>query len=277
MSSIDRERALIEQSSNGPLTVETLTADLVALGVERGMTLIVHSSMRSLGGWVCGGPAAVILALEEALGTEGTLVMPTHSGHLSDPTYWENPPVPPEWWETIKRTMPAYRPDLTQTRFMGILSESFRKQDGVRRSNHPWVSFAAWGRYAEVVTAYHTLAFGLGEGSPLARIYDLDGWILLLGVGHANSTSLHLAELRADYPGKEPVTGGAPVFVDGWRQWVEFLDLEGNSEDFPQIGADYARDGGLVRQGKVGAADCLLLPQRPLVDYAVRWLENARR
>ncbi len=39
-------------------------------------------------------------------------------------------------------------------------------------------------RMSPIVTAGHTLEFGLGEGSPLARVYDLDGFVLLLGVGH---------------------------------------------------------------------------------------------
>jgi len=38
------------------------------------------------------------------------------------------------------------------------------------------------------------------ENSPLARVYDRDGDVLLLGVGHDSNTSLHLAEHRADFP-----------------------------------------------------------------------------
>src|SRR5689334_9879285 len=66
---------LPEHQSDWPVTIESLCADFAALGVRPGMVLIVHSSLRSLG-WVNGGPAAVILALEQVLTPEGTLVMP---------------------------------------------------------------------------------------------------------------------------------------------------------------------------------------------------------
>ena len=70
----------------------------------------------------------------------------------------------------------------------------------------------------------------------LAAALKTGNGILLLGVGHVNNTALHLAEYRADYPGKEWVTQGAPVMIDGERQWVTFEDLEGDSDDFEAIG-----------------------------------------
>ena len=254
-----------------PPTVSSLLTDLRALGVEAGMTLLVHSSLSAVADWVVGGASAVILALEAAIGPEGTLVMPTQSGELSDPANWQHPPVPPHWWELIRQEMPPFRPDLTETRSMGRIPETFRKQDGVLRSNHPQTSFAAWGKHAQFVTADHSLDNELGERSPLARIYDLAGSVLLLGVGHDRNTSLHLAEYRAAYPGKRVITSSAPILVNGARQWVTFQGIDLDEADFPQIGAAFAETTGLVRQGKVGQATALLMPQRPLVDFAVQW------
>ncbi|MBI1881633.1 MAG: AAC(3) family N-acetyltransferase [Chloroflexi bacterium] len=269
-----REYEIVRQTRY-PVTVDTLASDFATLGVRPGMTLLLHSSLSALG-WVCGGPVAVVLALEQLLGPQGTLVMPTHTSDLSDPALWGNPPVPSSWWGIIRQTMPAYDPDLTPTRGMGAIPECFRKRPGVWRSAHPQMSFAARGPQAAFITEAHRLEFGLGDNSPLARLYDLGAWVLLLGVGHSNNTSLHLAEYRANYPRKKFIESGAPMYVARQRQWVKFQDLDWNSSDFELIGENFARQAGLVRPGLVACASALLMPQRPLVDHAVRWMELNR-
>ncbi len=258
-------------------TVESLQTDFETLGVKKGMVLLVHSSLSAVG-WVCGGAVAVIIALQRVLGETGTLVMPTHSTDLSDPSQWGNPPVPESWWQTIRDTMPAYDPDLTPTRSMGVIVETFRKGKGVFRSTHPQHSFCAKGPQASHIVNHHSLVYGMGEHSPLARIYDLQGFVLLLGVGHSNNTSIHLAEYRADFPGKRVVQEGAPISQTGSRAWTTFENIDVDASDFDRIGTDFlGTDGGkLVQRGKVGTADCQLMPQRAIVDFAVSWIEGNR-
>jgi aminoglycoside 3-N-acetyltransferase len=155
---------------------------------------------------------------------------------------------------------------------MGVIPECFRKQHGVRRSWHPQVSFAAWGLRAEEVSRDHSLDHRLGEGSPLARVYDADGWVLLLGVTHASDTSLHLAEYRATWPGKRTGRPSAPMLVEGHKRWVDWDDIEIDGRDFVTIGSAFARHSRLQREGMVGQATTMLLPQRQLVDFAVAWM-----
>ena len=263
------------QHQPSPVTVDSLKRDLVALGVKPGMVLLVHSSPSSMG-WVCGKSVAVIEALESVLTPHGTLVMPTHSGELSEPSYWQHPPIPEAWWQTVRDTMPAFQSDLTPTREMGLIPETFRKQHGVKRSNHPQGSFAARGKHAKQITENHSLEYGLGAGSPLARIYELRGHVLLLGVGHGNNTSLHLAEHRATHKSKKVIEQGAPIFVNGGRVWQTFEDLEGDSEDFETIGKAFADETGLEQIGKVGLARARLFPQHDIVNFAVCWMEQNR-
>jgi aminoglycoside 3-N-acetyltransferase len=275
---VRRELELIEATGKrGPVTARSLADDLRELGVRPGMVLLVHCSLRSLG-WVCGGAQAVILALQRAVRSYGTLVMPAHSGHLSDPAQWRHPPVPSGWLGQIRACLPPYDPSLTPTRGLSAVAELFRTLPDVVRSRHPQMSFAAWGAEAITVATDHGLDFGLGEDSPLARIYELDGWVLLLGVDHAVNTSLHLAEYRASYPAKTEVASGAPMLVGGHRRWRRFRDINLSSEDFARLGRDFIRrNPRLVRVGRVGLARAQLFPQRACVDFAVRWLERHRR
>ncbi|AZK46390.1 aminoglycoside N(3)-acetyltransferase [Paenibacillus lentus] len=267
----------MEEIKGELITVDTLMQDLKKLGVQEGMTLLVHSSFKSLGQWVLGGPVSVILALEKAVGMSGTLVMPTHTPDLSDPSGWGNPPVSESWWETIRAEMPPYDEDMTPCKWMGVIPDTFRKQKGVIRSSHPQVSFAAWGANAGDIVRNHCLDNGLGESSPLARIYDRHGWVLLLGVGHESNTSLHLAEHRASYYGKKAIECKAPITREGIRQWISYTDLDYESADFGRLGVDYERSGGQAHRGKIAGADARLMPQRQLVDYGVQWLEQHRR
>lgn len=267
----------MEELQGRLITIETLAADFRRLGVREGMTVLLHSSFKSLGQFVVGGPAAVILALEQVLGQEGTLVMPTQSADLSDPAGWSNPPVPKAWWQTIREQTPAYDPDMTLLRGMGIIPDTFRKQKGVKRSSHPIDSFAAWGRHRDEVIEGHELEYAFGESSPLARIYDLNGSVLLLGVDNLSNTSLHLSEHRADYAGKQEITAGAPMMVDGTRQWVEFKDYNWSCDDFAELAGDFQHETGCITYGTIAAAAAQLIPQREIVDYGVEWLKQKRK
>jgi len=270
------EAEIIQRTGDEPICRERLEKDLKALGLEAGMCVIVHSSLSSIG-WVCGGAHTVVLALEAVVRSWGLLVMPCHSGHLSDPAGWMNPPVPESWWEVIRQTMPAYDPELTPTRGVGAVPELFRKQASVLRSAHPQLSFAVWGENAVEMASGHTLDYSLGESSPLAKIYELGGYVLLLGAGYESNTSFHLSEYRADYPKKKVVDSGAPVMIDGHRRWKWFKDVDINSDDFGEIGHAFERKyKNEIKTGKVGLADARLFPQRLCVDYAVQWMERHR-
>ncbi|TYP79442.1 aminoglycoside N(3)-acetyltransferase [Paenibacillus methanolicus] len=259
-----------------PLSASSIAEALRMLGVREGDTLIVHSSLKAFNRFLIGGAPAVLLGVESAAGDGGTVVMPAHSGDLSDPERWENPPVPKEWWADIRANMPAFDRDLTPTFGIGAVAETFRKQAGTLRSGHPQVSFCARGPKAEWYTGEHPFDDGLGERSPLAKLYEDDARILMLGTGHDRNTTLHLAEYRARYGSKSFQTNGAPVFVDGIREWRTFHDIALSTEDFEAIGHAFEQERDEVSKREIGDAVAKLMPVRSLVDFAVYWMERYR-
>ncbi|MEW1999646.1 aminoglycoside N(3)-acetyltransferase [Streptomyces coelicoflavus] len=248
----------------GPLVTRgTLAAGLRELGVRSGDTLLAHTSLSSLG-WVCGGPVAVVRALLDVLGPDGTLVVPTQTGDLSDPALWTSPPVPEAWWESIRAATPPYDPLITPSRGVSVVPETVRTWPGARRSAHPQTSFAALGARAAEVVAGHATDCRLGERSPLAVLERLDARVLLLGAGYDACTAFHLAEYRIPGP---MVEVGRPGPVG----WERVREVSITSERFDELGHDFERDRPVVR-GRVGAADVRLFPLPDAVAYAERWL-----
>lgn len=260
-------------ATDRPRTRAGLAADLAALGVAPGMALMVHCALRSLG-WVAGGPEAVIGALMDAVGPDGTLMMPAFTGQISDPADWRHPPVPAGWLDAIRAEMPLFDPARTPSRDMGAVAELFRTWPEVRRSAHPQHSVAAWGRHAARLIDPHPLIFGFGNTAPLGRFYEVGGHVLLLGVGYNRNTSLHLAESRAAH-GRRGITR-FPVLRDGERLWQSYAETATDSELFTETGAAFEASlevKGHVRLGKVGSSDARLMAMRELVDFAEAWFE----
>jgi aminoglycoside 3-N-acetyltransferase len=271
----NEHRAMQAAAESGHLvTPLSIARDLHDLGVRPGMLLNVHSAMSKLG-FVVGGAQTVVDGLLKALGDNGTLMMPSHSAQLSEPANWQNPPAPESWWEQIRAEMPAFDPAHTPTRNMGAIPELFRTYPGVLRSHHPQVSHAARGRLADEIVTGHPLDSLFGEASPIGKLYALNGWVLLLGVGHANNTVLHLAEDRADFPSKTTHLEGAPLLLDGKRRWQPFHPLKVSDDDFPAIGEAFAHTGMQVT-GTVGSADVMFMRAREVVDFATDWISANR-
>lgn len=158
-----------------------VAGQLRALGVEPGGVLLVHSSFRAVRP-VEGGPLGLIEALRDALGHDGTLVMPSWTGDDDEPFD------------------PATTPASAD---LGVVPDTFWRLPGVARSDHPFASAAA-GPQAERITAGPLPIPPHTPDSPVGRVYELNGQVLLLGVGHDSDTTLHLAELQAGVPYRVP-------------------------------------------------------------------------
>ena len=265
------ERSAVERTVH-PSTQTTLSKAFQQLGLSRGDTVLVHASLSSLG-WVIGQEVAVINALLDTLGETGTLMMPAHTAGNSEPSNWENPPIPRSWWPLVREHAPAYDPRTAPTRGMGRIAELFRTYPGVRRSSHPEVSFAAVGPHAEDLLDNHAHSPMFGEASPLGALTRHSGKVLLLGVGYDVCTLLHLSEVRAEVRAKKMF--GHAVNIDGVRTWATVSDYDYDDDPFEKIGADFEAFFP-VNKGRVGLAECRLIDAASLADFGTDWLLKHR-
>ena len=258
-----------------PVTKQDIISAVRNVGLKEGSTVMVHTSLSRIG-YVCGGAQTVIEALIEVVGHEGTLMMPTQSWKNLDPedgVHWD---TEEEYWDIIRENWPAYDKRITPTNTMGAVSEMFRSWPGTVRSDHPARSVAAWGKYAKYLVEDHDISNIFGEGSPVGKLYELDGEVLLIGVGYDKNTSLHLADTRADYPGKHNCIEHSAMIEDGRRVWKEYTTLFVDGEDFEQIGEAFEQNN-TVNRSVIGNAELRQMSQKRLVDFAVDWIEKYRR
>jgi len=263
------------EPDNRPVTKEEIVKALTEIELTRADNVMVHASLSKLG-YVCGGAQTVIEAIMEVVGDEGSIMMPAQSWKNLDPDAGVHWTVGRKYWQIIGDNWPAYDKKLTPTNTMGAVAEMFRLWEGTVRSDHPARSVAAWGKNALYLTKNHDLSDILGKASPVGRLYELDGKVLLIGVGYYKNTSLHLADTVANYGGKHNVTEHSAVMEEGKRVWKAYETLYVNGEDFNEIGEAFERERD-VKKVKLGNCEIRLMRQRDLVDFAKKWIEENRR
>jgi aminoglycoside N3'-acetyltransferase len=227
---------------------EEVCGQLRALGVQPGALLLVHTSFRAVRP-VAGGPRGLIDALRDALGPGGTLVMPSWTGTDEEPFD------------------PATTPASAD---LGVVADTFWRLPGVRRSGHAF-AFAAAGPHAEAILRDPLPLPPHIPESPVGRVHELDGQVLLLGVGHDADTTLHLAELVAGVPYRVPKS--ITVLRDGRPARVEYGENDHCCQRFT-LADEWLRARGLQSEGIVGHAPARLVRSRDVVRVALEYLER---
>lgn len=211
------------EENKKPVFQSDLTQLLNRLNINKGDTIILHSSLKSFG-YLVGGEQTLIDTILCQLGENGTLVMPAQSVELLDPRFWQYPAVPEEWHNQIRASIPPYDKRNTPVgRGVGNVAGYFCRRNDVKRSSHPLYSFCASGKRAAEIVREHPLDYGLSKSSPLGKLYALEAKVLLLGADFEGNTSIHLAEYEL---GRPDITESAPILIDGKKQWVEFKNVE---------------------------------------------------
>jgi aminoglycoside 3-N-acetyltransferase len=229
------------------ISIDTLIHQLLKLGVTPGGILLVHTSFSKVKP-VEGGPEGLIRALQTALGEEGTLVMPSMSYDDDHPFDKSKSPCPE----------------------MGVVADTIWRLPGVMRSdnNH---AFAAAGPLAPKILAPHPIEVPHGLDSPVGRVYELDGQVLLLGVGHDSNTTIHLAENLAGvrYRRAKYVT----VLREGRPVRLDYREIDHCCQNFALVDG-WLEERGLQQRGKVGHAEARLMRSRDVVSVVTQHLSG---
>lgn len=225
-----------------------VVSQLKALGIRSGGVLLVHTSFRAVRP-VEGGPRGLIAALQEAVGPEGTLVMPSWTGVDDEP---------------FDPATTAAAEDL------GVTADTFWRMPGVVRSDHCF-AFAASGPQADYINSDPLPIPPHIPESPVGRVHDLDGQVLLLGVNHDADTTIHLAELLAGVPYR--ITHQVTVLEAGEAKRIEYGENDHCCQRFNFVD-DWLRDRGLQKEGQVGHAHARLARSRDIVDVVRHHLKE---
>ena len=235
---------------------EGIADGLRQLGIEPGDTVMLHSSLKSLG-FVEGGPRAVLEAILDAVGSTGTLVVPTYylpGGTIAAAVEMQDYVFDPRTHDSV----------------LGALPNAFLKMPGIQRSLHPTHSVSALGPQAGFVTADHHKAPSIfGEGSPWERCVRLNAKVLGLGITMGPVTFYHVVEdamgdafpvpvrLPRQYMLKCREAGGSIVEVPVRAFDPEIVKRRIDMKDRPDLRdfmmADFQR-AGILTDGMVGQA-----------------------
>jgi aminoglycoside 3-N-acetyltransferase len=231
------------QPGKPAISRQDILAGLRQLGLKSGMSVVVHSSLSKFG-YVLGGAEAVIQALMEVLGEQGTLLMPSF-----------NHDVP------FRAGQPGYYDPKETGTINGVIPDTFWRMAGVYRSLDPTHPVAAWGKHARRYTEFHHRTLTMGPESPLGLLGREGGYGLLMGVGYEVNTYHHVVETTCGAPCLGQRTEAYPVRLGrgrtvlgrtwGWRGGECPYTDQGR---YPK----WMEERGLHRQIQIGQATVTL-------------------
>jgi aminoglycoside 3-N-acetyltransferase len=256
-----------------------LTASLSELGLRPGMIVMLHASVRAVGK-VHGGPDEIHLAVADAVAPGGTLMMYVGCQEGFDDV--GRGYLTAEAEAAILAHQPPFDPRTARaSREFGILAELFRSYRGTICSNSVCGRMAARGARGEWLVADQPWTYGFGRGSPLEKLCESGGKVLLLGSDYDEVTLLHYAEHVANFADKRIARYQVPLLRNGKRIWMDCEEFDTSSRGvhpnwperfFALIVQDFIAAYATTEfcaHGRVGNADSVLMDATRLVAHAM--------
>ena len=113
--------------------------------------------------------------------------------------------------------------------------------------------------------------FPLAEESPAARLYEMKGFVLLIGCNLDKATCMHLAEYRTD--NRPIIINGACIQTQSGPRWTTYLDLETDSSIFNTVRSELVKKKA-IREIACGGSHIQFFPVEYAVDETVKYLER---
>ena len=246
------------------VTKEDIKKSVLELGIKEGDSVIVHSSLKSLG-YVEGGPDAVIDGFLEAVGKDGTLIFPTLCQNDWEQVY-EN------WHIDVPSDV-------------GLITNVFRKREGALRSNQATHSVAAMGKDAKYITETHGVTgkrigiFGdtpFAADSPWEKMYKMNTKMVFLGVEALYATMRHYAEYvfvenclekTKNHPDYEEMKNKLSVYGkhDPNSAWPHIKSVNVYNK---------FKEEGNVTESRCGEATLRCIEAKPYVDFCIKAMED---
>lgn len=235
------------------------------LGINKGDSVIIHSSFKSFGE-IENGADTVVGGFFEAIGKEGTLMFPT---------LCQND------WKNVYKNWHIDAPS-----DVGYLTNYFRKLPGAKRSNQASHSVAAIGKDAEYFTKTHGesgLRYGIfgdtpfASDSPWEKMYEKNTKVVMIGCEIMYCTLRHLAEYTfMDRCLK--MAEGTPCY-DEIKSQVWTYDRWDDEGIWAHIKPHYIEEvlkkENKIRYTKCGNADIMSFTAKDFVDTCLNLLENS--
>lgn len=232
-----------------------LKQQLQEMNLKNTDTILIHSSLKAIN-------KDVDLVLDTLMDyfNEGLVLLPTHT------------------WKQMNETYTFFDSE-KEPSCVGLLTETFRKREGVIRSLHPTHSMAGYGKRAkEYLKGDEYATTPASPNGSWGRLGDENATIMLIGCDMIRNTFVHAVEEMMGVPNRftpKPIN----FQIKTNKGVINQKAHKHFNKDNPHLSENYKKaedkliELGIIKKGKFGDADVLYMNAKELELKIIEWLE----